>query len=305
MKRQIILGFALASAASNITCNSDVIKKSSTVVFPKATEQKAPLVFDKPLTFEISKLNQKQRHQTKNELARLTRSELIKNMDAVKLKEGARLSLMLGNYDDALSFLDQLIITSNSVTEQKEAKLQRADIFFEKGLLKQAADNYNEFLKLYPGDLKVAYARYKGILSSYYCTLGEERDQTFTHTTISLCNNFIEQDAVQDYLQEIKTIRTQCYQRLFDHELVVFEFYFKRGRYKAAETRLANIKKTYESKLASATPKVLHCQYRIAQAKGETKVAQEILASLEQQFPNFVYGLKNPIKKKVDYLTRF
>lgn len=306
MKRQIITSLLCISMfAPQAYCLDNVIKKSSTTVFPQSATTSAPLTFDKPISFDMKPLNAKERHKAKNELARVMRNKMIKNMSAQDLKDGARLCLMLNNFDDALLFLDQLILTSNSVTEQKDAKLQRADIFFEKGLLKQAADAYNEFLKLYPGDIKVSYACYKGILSSYYCTLGEERDQTFTHTTINLCNNFIDQDAIQDYKQEIKTIRTQCYQRLFDHELSVFEFYFKRGRYKAAETRLANIKKTYESKLAATAPKVLHCQYRIAQAKGETKVAQELLASLHEQYPNFGSQLNKPNKKKVDYLTRF
>lgn len=264
------------------------------------------LSFDKPLTFEIKPLKQKDKQELKNKLAHLIKGKMIKHMEAPALKEAAEISVKLGDFNDALLYLDQLILTSNSVNEQKDAKLLRADIFFENGALKKAAECYDEFQKMYPGDTNIAYAQYKGILSSYYCTLSAERDQTLTQKTINLCNNFIEHKDVKNYVDEVKNIRVQCYQRLFDHELGVFEHYFKRGKYKAAETRLANIKKSYEHKLATTAPKVLHCQYRIAQAKGETAVAQELMASLNEQYPSYINNtLKNPAQKKVNYLTRF
>ena len=261
------------------------------------------LAFDRPLTFEIKPIKHKERHVLKNRLTFLIKGKMIKHMEAPALKEAAEISIKLGDFNDALLYLDQLILTSNSVNEQKNAKLLRADIFFENGVLKRASECYDEFQKLYPGDTNVAYAQYKGILSSFYCTLGEERDQTLTQKTINLCNNFIEHKEVKDYVDEVKTIRIQCYQRLFDHELTVFEYYLKRGKFKAAETRLANIKKSYENKLASTGPKVLHCQYRIAQAKGEKKIAEELLTSLHEQYPNFMNNAqKKPI---INYLTKF
>lgn len=263
------------------------------------------LTFDKPLTFEVKPLKQKDKQALKNRLAFLIKGKMIKHMEAPELKEAADICIKLNDFNDALLYLEQLILTSNSVNEQKDAKLLRADIFFESGLLKKAAEYYEEFRKMYPGDSNVAYAEYKGILSGYYCMLDSERDQTGTQKVINLCNNFIEHKNVTGYVDEVKTIRTQCYQRLFDHEIGVFEHYFKQGKFKAAETRLSNIKKSYENKLAMTAPKVLHCQYRIAQAKGETQVAEELMALLHEQYPSFMNNMINPPKKKVNYLTKF
>lgn len=275
-------------------------------IFLTGVAEVEALTFDKPITLNLKKIDHKEKQKLRNRLTHLISGKMIKHMEASALKEAAQICVQLGDLVDAVSYLDQFIVTTNSVTEQKEAKLQRADIYFERGILKKAADYYDDFQKLYPGDTNVTYAQYKGILSKYYCTLDEERDQTLTQQTINLCNSFIEHMHDGDYVDEVKTIRMQCYQRLLDHEMGVFEFYFKQGKFKAAETRLANIQKSYENKLAIVTPKVLHCTYRLAQAKGETKVAQEIMASLQEQYPSYFRDtIQYPIKKKVNYLTRF
>lgn len=295
MKFYLITFLALLSTVSPLAA-------LSTTIF--STE--SALTFDKPLSFDTTPANRKKKHDLKNQFARLMRTGLVKNMNAKQLAEGADICLQLLDYDQAVLFLTQLVVTSDSISQQIDAKIKLADIYFEQGKLKKAADAYNDFVTIYPGDSRVAYACYKGILSNYYCTLSEDRDQTFTHTTISLCNNYLgHKNQQREYIAEVQTIKTQCHQRLFDSEISIFEFYFKRGKYKAAETRLANIKKSYESLLSIAAPKVIHCQYRIAQAKGDIKIANELLASLHDNYPQYAKNIDAPLKKKIDYLTRF
>lgn len=247
--------------------------------------------------------SRKEKIQLKNELARTTKNKLVKNMQEDELEKAAKYAIQLKNFDDALIFFEQLIITTNSINCKKNAQLHIADIYFEKGLLKKAAEQYNEYIDTYPGDKHVDYACYKGILSNHFISRSPDRDQTATRKTRELCTLFLSKDNPGKYAQEVATILTQCDQKLFDHELNVFDFYFTRKRYKAAQTRLNNIKKTYESKLAGATPKIMYCQYQLAKAQKQTEYAQELLASLEKRFPRYAQSLTAP--KKMNYLIRF
>lgn len=261
-----------------------------------------------PLAFSFKKkLERKERKSAQKKLTSLT-VKPIKEMTEKELRSCADLALGLESYEDALRYLERLKIVTKSSTTVKELKLEIADLHFEQGALKVSAQEYEEFLKLYPGDKQAEYAQYKGLLSNFYAMLEADRDQTATHNTIKLADSFLDKsDRYKQYNKDVESIKYSCYERLYDHEVVVFDYYMSKGSFKAAETRLTSITKNYSKKLPDTEPKTLHLAYRLADAQGKTKEAQKIQYRLASKFPNQSLRLaqNGAIKQKKSYVNFF
>lgn len=232
----------------------------------------------------------------------------IKLMTEKELRTVANLALQLGWHEEAVKFLTRLTTLLKSTVAIKNIKLEIADINFERGALKLSATEYEDFLKLYPGDIKAEYAQYKGLLSNFYTMLSADRDQTPTLNTIKLADAFLEKsDMYKQYNNDVKAIKTRCYYALYDHEVTVFEYYMKKGSPKAAEQRLANLKKSYQTVLPDTQPKNLHMEYRVALAKNDTAGAQKVHKKLASLYPNYATKLaqNSTIKTLKDYVSFF
>lgn len=232
----------------------------------------------------------------------------IKFMTEKELRTVADLAIKLGWQEEAVKFLTRLTTLLKSTVAIKNLKLEIADINFERGALKLAAAEYEDFLKLYPGDVKAEYAQYKGLLSNFYTMLDADRDQTPTLNTIKLADLFLEKsDMYKQYNNDVKAIKNRCHYALYDHEVTVFEYYMKKGSTKAAEKRLSNLKKSYQDVLPDTQPKNLHMEYRVAQAKNDIPGAQKVYKKLANLFPNYATKLahNNSAKPKRSYVSFF
>lgn len=232
----------------------------------------------------------------------------LKDMNEKELRKAADMTLRLDWYDDGLRFLERLKTITKSSKVVRQVTLEIADINFDRGALKLSAEGYEKFLRLYPGDKQAEYAQYKGLLSNFYAMLEADRDQTATHNTIKLADAFLaKNDRYKDYAGDVKSIKLSCYERLYDHEVTVFEYYLKKGSHQAAKTRLTAIKKTYNAMLPEVQPKTLHLEYRLAQAQGATEEAQKLHYKLASRFPS--YSTKMAInttgKPKKNYVSFF
>lgn len=269
---------------------------------PESEKKKAPLIF----SYEKNLTPRKKKSLTKA-FTKITQTPL-KKMTEAQLRKSADLALSLNMFDDALRYLARLITQTKNTKVVKEVKLEIADINFNRGALKLSAEGYDEFLRLYPGDKYAEYAQYKGLLSNYYSIQPPDRDQTATHNTVRLAQEFLEKSSVyKKYNEDVKIILSSCYERLYDHEVIIFNYYMEKASFKAAKTRLAAIEKSYNSKLPHYAPNILHLKYTLAQAEGKKEEAQEIYYKLANNFPSYTLKMaldttqKETTKK--DYVT--
>jgi outer membrane assembly lipoprotein YfiO len=283
-----------------------------------AKKKKAPIQFFRvktqekeraPLAFSVKKLDIKgSEKKLIRQQYRAIDKKPLKLMTEKELRTIADLSLQLGWQEDSVKFLTRLMTSLKSTIAIKNLKLEIADINFERGALKVAAHEYQDFLTLYPGDTKAEYAQYKGLLSNFYAMLAADRDQTPTLNTIKLADAFLEKNEMyKQYNADVKTIRTSCYYALYDNEVTVFEYYMKKGSPKAAETRLAAIKKSYQKLLPDTQAKNLHMEYRVALAKNDTPRANKLYTQLGNRFPSYATKIahNNSSKTKKSYVTFF
>jgi len=165
----------------------------------------------------------------------------------------------LSNKMDApfmIDLLDQLIKLSDNHTDVKKYKLQLADAHYDVHHLEKAAACYEDFSTLYPASKEYEYSLYKAITCIFELALDADRDQTNTKKTILLIKEFLKRAENNDLIQEAHTILQTCYDRLFDHELYVFNFYLKKKNFTAAQLRLDYVIKSCEKTVTNFNKKV-------------------------------------------------
>lgn len=260
-----------------------------------------------PTLLTSKHLSRKEKGLLRKELKKLT-NKPIKTMTEVELRKAADICLDLQWYDQSLTYLKKLEKkASKNTTTVKNIKLEIADITFQEGNLKSAAKLYDDYINLYPGDKeKAAYAKYKGILSNFYCMLQKDRDQTATHKTISLADAFLEgkSSLFKKYAYDVQAIKNHCFTRLYEHDVVVFDFYLKRESFKAAEKRLASMRKELLPKRPDLEPKFLECEIRMAQAQRDIPRVTRISQELATRFPEEV-RIAQAARTPINYVTRF
>lgn len=271
-----------------------------------------PLLTDLSLkeapTFLVKKkLCRKEKDQLRKKLKKMLSGKVVKHMTEEELRATADICLALEWYDQSLTYLKQLEKKTKNTTTAKNVKLEIADVNFQEGNLKSAAKLYDDYINLYPGDKeKAAYAKYKGILSNFYCMLKKDRDQTATHKTIALADAFLESNSTlfKKYAYDVQSIKNHCFTRLYEHDAGIFDFYLKKESFKAAEQRLASMRNNLLSKRPDLEPRFLECEIRIAQAQHDTPRVVRVTKELTTRFPEEVRVAQ---AKKIipTYVTRF
>ncbi|OQA33817.1 MAG: Outer membrane protein assembly factor BamD [Candidatus Dependentiae bacterium ADurb.Bin331] len=209
-----------------------------------------------------------------------------------------------GYIEDAIKVIERLIALCNDQDDEAEVqqlRLEIADLYFELGKLKDAAKFYREYVKLYPGSKERDYAEYKKILCNFYAQLQPPRDQTRTNKTLKLTASYLKQEPdEQEFRSDIAKIQTACYEDLFEHEKGIFQFYCKQHNFKAAETRLKNIKNQFESvHLFDAV--YLELELYLAQLQKNTELIAKKTAEIQAKFPTYTLTLaaSKPLNKHV------
>jgi len=182
--------------------------------------------------------------------------------------------------------------------------LEKADLYLKQGSYQIAGDLYKTFLELYPGNPHVEKAHYLATKCFEYRMLDAERDQSNTQLVIDLCDQYLERAQIYTtYLDEIKQIRTKCYQLLVESEVNVFEFYLKSNKFVSAQTRLNSIKKDYLEEMPDIEPLVMTLDVKLAQAQNKPEESKEKQHQLEEKYPTVsaIQVAKNTNKKsKID-----
>ena len=247
---------------------------------------------------EKSKEELKKNKETYNELSR----KVLKSMNETQLRTFVNTCIALEYYDEAIRALEHLILETKNTITAKDARLEIADLYFEKGAFKEAGDKYNDFIKLYPADRAVEYCQYKAIVSFFYCLPTHDRDQKRTQEVVVMADSLLKKE--HPFKTDIINIRSYCYNKLYQHNADIFNQYLKKGSYAAAEKRLSHIKKTFTTAMVTDLEVItLTLDYKLACAKKDVPYALELEQKLAG-YPgaNFVKVASLEIKKPyVDY----
>ncbi|MFC1894618.1 outer membrane protein assembly factor BamD [Candidatus Dependentiae bacterium] len=210
----------------------------------------------------------------------------IENLNFDELKKRTLSSLENKKNDQAIAFLEKIVAEHPDKENIYEYKLMLADCYFDTGNLPSSYELYKHYYEFYPSDSKAEYATYRSILSKFYQTLQPDCDQSDTLQSINLCKNYLENTQFGQYQNDIKDIQHTCERKLIDKEVYVYNFYLKKGNYKAAKNRLTHLKKNYLDKNPSLDARLLFLESKLAQKEKDKTILNEKIEKLLDKYPN-------------------
>ena len=203
------------------------------------------IILSQPITAKYNSLTTQQKKNQAPLPSNPHPDKLVKHMNEQELCESLAYAKAVGNKELVLKIFHFLMTVSIDQDALKAYKLDLADYHYSLKDFEKAATIYEEFFILYPGSPEVEYSQYKAILCWFFLSLAPEKDQSFTHKTIMLIDDFLRKAKQAKYIDEAKSIKKKCRQKLFEHEAHVFEHYIKQNKSTSAQKRLDYIKEQF------------------------------------------------------------
>ncbi|MCX7958460.1 MAG: outer membrane protein assembly factor BamD [Deltaproteobacteria bacterium] len=167
--------------------------------------------------------------------------------------EDAIKSLKGGYYQEAIDKFSQIKAKYPFSKYATEAELKIGDTYFEDEKYSDAADAYQEFIKLHPTHPMTDYAAFRVALSYYKDAPGDwffmppsyEKDQTSNLKAQQAFNDFLARYKGSQYEKEAREYLEKVNLKLIHHDLYIARFYFKRNKFEATEHRIKGIIQKY------------------------------------------------------------
>lgn len=165
----------------------------------------------------------------------------------------------------------------------QKAQLYVGEANFAVSKYDDAVVAYDEFVKLYPGNMNVPYARYKTALS-YFKQMGEsDREQGFTREALRKFERLIaDYPDTHHAVNAFEHLRL-CRRSLAEHELFIGNFYRHRGFLTSAERRFKYALANFPD--VDIQEEALFGLYRVYDRSGDRKRAQRTAQALLFYFP--------------------
>ncbi|GAG74971.1 unnamed protein product, partial [marine sediment metagenome] len=275
-KRSLVCVIALfLSTVFSSDLNARRKKLKATIAETSEVKQEEPMIVctstrksRKAKKVEMAKQNPSQRTWS------LFSKKTLSSMNFEELKQSKDEQLATNNKDGAIKFLEKMIPQCTDMRELEKIMIELGDLYYETERLTKAYTMYREFVNMYPGSQKVEYALYRAIVCKFDGINDAERDQTPTKETLALAEEFLERsDVFTTHIDDVKTIRKQCRDRLFDNVESIFNFYLNNKRVISASQRITTIKKEFGTKdeeenllEVAFEPRIINLEIEFAQA---------------------------------------
>ncbi len=163
------------------------------------------------------------------------------------------------------------------------SQLEIGEVHFNAEEYDEAALAYDEFVRLYPGNINVPYARFKEALCYYHQISQPDRDQSATRKAIEKFEKIIKDYPDSPYAVKSYEYLKFCRKRLAEQEIFVANFYLKSEKYNAAEKRFLYVLKFFYD--VEVQQDALLGLYNLYKVTGQTSKAEDIKRTLEFFFP--------------------
>lgn len=173
-------------------------------------------------------------------------NKLIKDMNEQELKATLDYAKTTQDKDFIFKVFYALLSQSSNQNNLKIYKLDLANYCFTIKDYEKGASLYEEYAIAYPSSQESEYAQYKALLCSFLLCLDPAKDQSITHKTIFMAEEFLKKAQKDEYIEESKKIYTICRKTLFEHEIHVFEQYLKQKKTNSAQHRYKYIEEHFK-----------------------------------------------------------
>lgn len=207
-----------------------------------------------------------------------------------ELKSNAQASLKKKQYNEAADALECIIARFSDRPDIAKYKLALAQAYFKIGRFPSAYELYNHYNQFYPSDKNAEAAKYKAVVSKFYQTLKMDCDQSATIETTKLCDEYLQNLSYKKHKKDVQDILYTCQQKLIDKEVYVFNFYLKKGKYQAANSRLKYLEKEYLPKDKTLDARLLYLKCQLAKKEKNQNNLNETLIKLSHDYPESKYS---------------
>jgi outer membrane protein assembly factor BamD len=211
-------------------------------------------------------------------------SNRYESLDAETLFLTAQAEYEEGEYDNAISALERLMVAYQSSPRVPDGRFLLAQSYFDKGEFVTARAEYLRFLDRYIGHESSAAAALGMCKSLAELVPNPERDQGFTFEAITMCGNVIIDYAGSPESTEAAGIRQSMRDILAEKDFLIARGYFRRRQYDPAIKYFQFVVDGYpETEFA---PQALLGIYRGNEAIGYEDLAAEARSRLLGEYPN-------------------
>ena len=178
--------------------------------------------------------------------------------------------------------LEKKIGSCSDPQELRLLKLRLANIHYDSNNLEKAGKLYSEYMMLYPGSQEAEYVEYKALLCHFYNVGDYERDQGTTRNAIRLAENFLKKKTYKKYNWQVQSILNDCYSKLLDHEVGIFDFYLKHtvgdNNINSAQRRLDHIKTFFRDKVPNYDEQIKKLENSLKQKQNPIHTKKKLYA---------------------------
>ncbi|MDO8445471.1 MAG: outer membrane protein assembly factor BamD [Deltaproteobacteria bacterium] len=149
------------------------------------------------------------------------------------------------SYEDAGASFQELNAKYPLSQYAVQAKLKIADSYFYDESYPEAISAYREFEKLHPTNDNIPYVIFQIGMSYFNQILTIDRDQTATKNAAAEFTRFISRFPNNQYADDAGKNLAICRNNMAENVFYIGNFYYKKGKYKAAIERFEVIIKAY------------------------------------------------------------
>ncbi len=209
-----------------------------------------------------------------------------------KAYEEAMSLYSMKNYEDAVEAFKKVKEFFPDHKLARVSQLLIGDANYKAEKYEEAVIAYDDFVKLYPEDLNVPYARYMEAMSYFQRISEKDRDQSFTRQAAEKFSQFIENFSDTPYAVKVYEQLRECRKRLAEQELLVGNFYLRYDKLKAAEKRFLYALSNFPD--VEVQEEALAGLYRVYKKQKRDDEARSVIDAILFYFPNSQYKTKLP-----------
>ena len=247
-------------------------------------------------------------------LAGCRKDNRVDEIAADEIYEKAKESMDAGNWDRSIAMYKALQTRYPFGRYTEQSMLDIAYSYYRRGDVENALSTLDRFIRTYPAHPNIDYAFYLKGLVNYEQNLGflerlmptrvRDRDQSSAQDSFNDFNELLRRFPDSRYVPDARQRMVFLRNNLSDYEIVVAEYYLRRGAYIAAANRARYALEVYPN--TPAVPealKVLHIAYTEIDLP---QLAEDSYEVLELNYPEhyYVQGKRKP-RSWTDWLWPF
>ena len=198
-------------------------------------------------------------------------------------------------YEDARKAYQEIQEKAPDRSYDADIMLRIADTYYGDEKYSEAIVEYQAFLNFHPVHRDAPYAQFQVGMCNYNDLTTIDRDPSIPRMTMREFQKLLDKYPGSPYEELARKHITECRDRLAAYELYVGRFYYKKGAYRAAITRLEKLVKDYPGSMSEEEAR--YYTGRSYLERGDRDLALRAFEDLLTRYPSPKHDVASQIEK--------